>query len=160
MTHGARLGCTPMAERKNKLQVRIGGTVGAMNAAELIGAARKALARLEPRVACAMAEHRDTLRRLAADAYPDPAALYGVAHDIRGLAGTFGYTHLGLVADALSRYLMACSETRAAPGADVVRVLAQAMDQAFVKDEDGGDLLAHLSESARALVTAKAPRAA
>jgi hypothetical protein len=149
-----------MSEKKNPLQNRIGGSVASMNASELIAQARGALSRLEPRVLSALIGQREQLRLLLSAEVLDAEALFALAHDTRGLAGTFGYTHLGVVADALSRYITACQEADAALNPDVVRVLGQAMDQGFVKDEQGGDILAHLASGALALAQAKSPKAA
>jgi chemotaxis protein histidine kinase CheA len=149
-----------MAEKKNPLQSRIGGSMASMNASELITQARTALSRLEPRVLSALNDQREQLRLLLSAPTLDVDALFALAHDARGLAGTFGYTHLGVVADALSRYIDACRDADAPLSPEVVRVLGQAMDQGFVKDEQGGDLLANLASGALALARAKSPKAA
>lgn len=149
-----------MAEKKTPLQSRIGGSVASMNAGNLISQARTALSRLEPRVLSALRDQREQLRVLLAAPDLDVDALFALAHDARGLAGTFGYTHLGVVADALSRYITACTEARAPLSIEVVRVLGQAMDQGYMKDEQGGDMLASLASGAVALARAKSPQAA
>lgn len=146
--------------KKNTLQARIGGSVASMNAAELISQARVALQRLEPRVVRALTRQREDLRALIAAPELDVDSLFALAHDARGLAGTFGYTHLGIVADALSRYITACREADAPLNPGVVRVLAQAMDRGFLKDEEGGETLASLASGALTLARSKAPKAA
>ncbi len=149
-----------VGEKKNKLQARIGGQVGAMDATALIESAREALEKLTPMVVASLEAQRDELRALLGASELDSEALYRLAHDARGLAGTFGYSRLGAIADAFSRYVCACRDAGAAPDAYVLRILAQAMERSYVKDDEGGALLEDLSASARALSDAKSPKAA
>ena len=149
-----------MADKKNKLQTRIGGAASAMNVEALIESAQEALLGLEPIVVASLEAQRDALRTVLGAPEIDAEALYGIAHDARGLAGTFGYARLGAIADALSRYVCACRDAGAAPDGEVLRILGQAMERSYVKDDDGGALLSDLSISARALSDAKSPKAA
>jgi hypothetical protein len=149
-----------MADSKpNWLQRRIGGPLSG-HADRLVAAGKRALGAYEPKMARVLSEQQARLDALAGARELDAAALFDLAHDVRGLAGTFGYASLGLIADGLARYILACREAGAHPHDDTLRVLAQAMDQAFVKDSLGGPALADLTAGALAVVRAKLPAAA
>ena len=149
-----------MADTKtNWLQRRAGGPLSGY-ADRLIAAGKKALGALEPEVRRALQDHQARLDALAGARELDAAALFDLAHDVRGLAGTFGYASLGLIADGVARYIIACRELGVTAHGGTLRVLTQAMDQAFVKDSEGGEALADLTASALALVRAKLPAAA
>jgi hypothetical protein len=149
-----------VGDKRNNLQTRIGGPVATLDANALIESAREALEKLKPIVVASLEAQRDELRALLAAAELDSEALYRLAHDARGLAGTFGYGRLGAIADAFSRYVCACRDAGASPDGFVLRILAQAMERSYVKDDEGGALLNDLSTSARALSEAKSPKAA
>lgn len=140
----------------NWLQRRVGGPFSGQ-AARLIASGRKALEKLEPAVQSALHEHRALLARIVAAPRLDVDALYDLVHDVRGLAGTFGYASLGLIADGVARYITACREKSVEAHESALRVLTQALEQAFVRDEDGGATLADLTTVALALVRAKMP---
>jgi chemotaxis protein histidine kinase CheA len=141
------------------LQKRVGGHLGSQSS-RLVASGRKALEKLEPEVRRALDDNRACLATIVAAPAIDTDALYELTHDLRGLAGTFGYASLGLIADAIGRYICACQATDMTAHESALRVLTQALDQAFVKDDEGGEALSDLTAGALALVRAKIPAAA
>jgi hypothetical protein len=144
-----------MAERaKTSLQRKIGGPLSSLNRVELIASGTQALSLLDSQIDAELFAYRDKLKRALAVRPVGADALYAVAHEVRGIAGTFGFANLGLIADALARYVVGCNERRSLPADEVLVALGGAMALGFMTDAQGGAELANLTKAAQAL-TAK-----
>jgi hypothetical protein len=137
------------------LQQKIGGSLSTLNTHALIAGAEQALRPLSAQIERGLQTQCDGLRQALGQWPLATAALFAIAHEVRGVAGTFGYSNLGLVADALARYLTACDESGRDPDLDVVMTLASAMRLSFLPDSQGREALAGLAGGAVALAAAK-----
>lgn len=145
-----------MAEApRTRLQQKIGGLVSTLNAEELLTQGRSALAYWDCQIVHGLAAHREEIGELLRAPLLPVGKLYAAAHEIRGIAGTFGYCKLGRIADGLARYLSACSERGCGADPVVVLALSRALSVAFVNDREGGEALANLAAGACALSEAK-----
>ncbi len=145
-----------MAESsRTRLQQKIGGLVSTLNAEKLIAQGRGALASLDCQIVHGLAARHEEISALLRAPAPRVGELFDAAHEIRGIAGTFGYCQLGRIADALARYLSACAERGCDADPVVVLALSRALSASFVNDREGGGALANLAAGACALSDAK-----
>jgi chemotaxis protein histidine kinase CheA len=144
---------------RSRLQQKIGGLVSTLDASTLIAGAERALQPVHASVERGLQSQNELLKHALGQAHLPIAEIFSIAHEVRGVAGTFGFSNLGLVADALARYLTACDETGLAPDLDVVLTLGRAMRLSFLADRQGGETLAILSSGAVALAAVKCAQA-
>lgn len=120
-----------------QLQDKMGGPACALDRTTLILEAQRGLDAVTPAIEAALQDRRITLRAAAKSAPLDTSIVFGIAHQIRGLAGTVGRQSVGALADMLGTYLTYCADSGAPPVDEVVVVLVRALDQAFqLRDGD------------------------
>jgi hypothetical protein len=123
-----------------------GGAAGALLDSAVLAKAQSRLEALKPMATADIETGIDRIRRLA-DEQATPEEIFATAHAIKGLAGTYGFASVGMVAGAIRVYA-----ENPPPGFEpdwsLLQLLTQTMARLFADPEGAPEALAAMCREA------------
>lgn len=138
-----------------RLQKRIGGEARSLLTTEAAASATKAAARLSDRAQADLLQRLQQMERYARERPHDVSTpIYLMAHDVRGVAGTFERDRLGRIAECICRYTEGRPDASLDP--NLLTLLVIAARQTFQIGADHDPLADELVEECEQAVARQA----